>query len=79
MLSPSHCLVHLFLKYSALCPSEHPNGTLYLTPLKNPMQDSWYSCVPIGQNKLVEKILHLMRDAGIPGYFTNYSLRTTAT
>ena len=79
MQNPSHCLVQLFLKYTTLCPRECPNGALYLTPLKNPTQDSWYSRVPIGHNKLSETIPHLMRDAGIPGYFTNHSLRATAT
>ena len=47
----------------------------YLTPLKNPKCDCWYSNVFIGHNKLSEIILYLMRDAGIPGYFTNHSLR----
>ena len=47
----------------------------YLTPLKNPKCDCWYNHVSIGHNKLSEIILYLMRDAGIPGYFTNHSLR----
>ena len=63
MQNPSRCLVQLFLKYNALCPRERPNGALYLTPLKNPTQDCWYSRVPIGHNKLSETIPRLMRDA----------------
>ena len=72
-------LLKLVLKYSALSPREHPNGALYLTPLKNPKRDCWYSHVPTGHNELSETIPRLMRDAGIPGYLTNHSLRATAT
>ena len=79
MEKPSRCLVRLFQKYTVLCPSCHPNDALYLTPLKNPMESCWYSHVPIGHNKLADTVPHLMRDAGIPGYFTNHSLRATAT
>ena len=77
--NPSHCLVRLFLKYSVLCLSEHPDGALYFTPLKNPTEDCWYSCVPVGHNKLSQTIPCLMREAGVPGYFTNHSLLATAT
>ena len=74
MQNPSCYLLQLFLKYNALCPREHPDGVLYLTPLKNPRHDYWYSHVPIGHNKLSETIPHLMKDAAIPDYFTNHSL-----
>ena len=79
MEKPSRCLVRLFQKYTTLCPSCRPNDALYLTPLKNPMEGCWYSRVPIGHNKLADTVPRLMRDAGIPGYFTNHSLRATAT
>ena len=55
---PSRCSVHLFRKYSALCPSERPNGALYLSPLKNPR----YSCVPIGHIKLSDTIPRVSPD-----------------
>ena len=79
MEEPSRCLVRLFQKYTALCPSCRPNDALYLTPLKNPVEGCWYSRVPIGHNKLADTVPRLMRDAGISGYFTNHSLRATAT
>ena len=75
----SRCLVRLFQKYTALCPSCRPNDALYLTPLKNPVEGCWYSRVPIGHNKLADTVPRLMRDAGISGYFINHSLRATAT
>ena len=36
-------------------------------------------CMPIGHNKLADTVPRLMREAGIEGYFTNHSLRATAT
>jgi hypothetical protein len=75
--NPARCLVQLFLQYTSLCPTGRPDHALYLTPLKNPTSDCWFSCVPVGHNALSDTILHLMREAGIEGYFTNHSLRAT--
>ena len=77
--NPSRCLVQLFVKYNQLCPKDRPDGALYLTPVKNPTPDCWFSRVPIGHNKLADTVPCLMREAGIDGYFTNHSLRVTAT
>ena len=77
--NPSRCLVQLFMKNNHLCPKGRPDGALYLTPLKNPTQDCWFSRIPIGHNKLADTVPRLMREAGIEGYFTNHSLRATAT
>ena len=77
--NPQRCLVRLFIKYSQLCPKNRPDGALYLTPLKSPTQNCWFSHVPIGHNKLADTVPCLMREAGIQGYFTNHSLRATAT
>ena len=77
--NPLRCLVHLFLRYSELCPNDHPDNALYLTPSKNPTENCWYSHVPIGHNKLAETIPRLLKQAGVPGFFTNHSLRATST
>ena len=77
--NPSRCLVHLFIKYNQLCPSDHSDGALYLTPLKNQTQERWYNRIPIGHKKLADTVPCLMREARIDGYFTNHSLRVTAT
>ena len=71
--------MHLFLRYSELCPNDHPNNALHLTPSKNPTENCWYSHVPIGHNKLAETIPRLLKQAGVPGFFTNHSLRATST
>ena len=64
---------------SLICPSDRSDGALHLTPLMNQIQECWYSHIPIGHNKLVDTVPRLMRETGIGGYFTNHSLRVTAT
>ncbi len=77
--NPARCLVRLFQKYNDLCPADRPDHALYLKPLKKPKSTCWYSRVPLGHNALADTIPRLMREAGIEGYFTNHSLRATAT
>ena len=72
--NPDRCFVQIFKKYSGLCPSDRPDGAFYLTPLKIPKEDCWFSCVPIGRNKLST----MCKLAGIGGFKTNHSLRATA-
>jgi len=72
--NPSRCLVHLFHKYNELCPHDHPDSSLCLTPTKNPVEQCWYSKVLIRHNKLAETIPRQMKKVGIPGYFTNHPL-----
>ena len=69
----------LFLRHSELCLNDHPDNTLYLTKLKNPTENCCYSHVPIGNNKLAETISRLLKQAGVPGFFTNHSPRATST
>lgn len=54
-----------------------PSGCLYLQPLLKPKDECWYSKQPYGHNRLAETVARLCRDAGIPGYKTNHSLRAT--
>lgn len=56
------------------------DDVFYLTPLKRPKGDMWYSIMSIGHNTLPKTVARLCRDAGISGFKTNHSLRvTTAT
>ena len=75
---PKRCLIRLYQKYNALCPHGRPDNAFYLTPLVSPKHQCWFKKVPLGHCKLSEVVPRLMRDAGISGYFTNYSLRVTA-
>ena len=77
--NPSRGFVRLFFRYSELCPNDHPDNALYLTPLKNPTENCWYSHVPIGHNRVAETIPCLLKQAGVPGFFINHSLQATST
>ena len=59
----------------------HPadcDDIFYLTPLKRPKGDTWYSKVPIEHNTLSKMVSRLCSDAGILGFKTNHSLRVTS-
>ena len=62
----------------SLCPLDRPNNAFYLTPLLKPSDSCWFSCVPIGKNKLSNAVASMCKSAGIEGYKTNHSLRATA-
>ena len=72
------CLVRLYKLYQSRCPEGRPKGAFYLKPLDNPKADVWFSKHAIGHNTLTKTIKRLCETAGIKGYFTNHSLRTTA-
>ena len=76
--NPDRCFVHIFKKYNSLCPLNRPHDAFYLTPLKNRKSHSWFSCVPVGRNKLSNVVSTMSEVAGIGGYKTNHSLRATA-
>ena len=76
--NPSRCFVRIFKKYNSLCPPDRPHNAFYLSPLKQPTHDGWFSCVPVGRNKLASVVSTMCKLAGIGGYKTNHSLRATA-
>ena len=50
--NPSRCFVQLFKKYVQHCPKERKSNCFYLTALKKPRGDVWYSDTPVGHNTL---------------------------
>ena len=76
--NPDRCFVRIFKKYRALCPVDRPNNAFYLTPLTKPSDTCWFSCVPLGRNKLSNAVASMCKLAGIQGFKTNHSLRATA-
>ena len=50
----------------------------YLRPLVRPREDVWYSCTPVGHNTLASTVSHILKQAGVSGFFTNHSLRATS-
>ena len=68
----------LYRLYNSRCPADHPDQAYYLKPLQKPKNECWYSNQPVGNNKLGTTISRMCKDAGIPGYHTNHSLRALA-
>ena len=61
--NPDRCLVNLFKKYISVRPAMD-SEVFYLTPLKTPKGNIWYSKVPVGHNTLsatVGRIYHSLR------------------
>ena len=76
--NPERCFVELFRLYRYHCPVKRRDDAFYLTPLRDPKGHCWYSNAPLGHNKLRNAVANMCKQAGIEGYFTNHSLRTTA-
>ena len=69
--NPTRCPVHLYKLYNSRCPCDRPDNALYLAPLIRPKGNCWFKKTPLGHSKLAEVVPKLMKNAGIPGYFTN--------
>ena len=59
-------------------PPERKCDAFYLTPLKKPNGNVWYTKTPVGHNTLGRTVSRLCKTSGIPGFKTNHSLRVTA-
>ena len=75
--TPSRGPVRLFRLYNNLCPKDRPENAFYLQPLRKPKQDCWFAAKPLGHNPLDSMVKEMCKAAGITGYKTNHSLRTT--
>lgn len=76
---PERCFVRLFKCYISHRPKENvKDNAFYLTPIKNPKSNVWYTCIPCGHNTLSATVRRLCSQAGISGFKTNHSLRVTA-
>ena len=77
---PDRCFIQLVQQYISHCPTteNRKSKTFYLTPLKKPKNDIWYSPIPVGHNTLANTMKRLCKEAGLEGYKTNHSLRVTA-
>ena len=56
------------------------SGPLYLTPLRKPKPDVWFSCQPVGVNTINKYMKGMTTQAGLSTTeknFTNHSLRKT--
>ena len=76
--NPDRCPLRLFLKYLSLLPVNRNCEKLYLQPRKKYVPDIWYLDRPAGENKLCDVVKEMCKKAGLPGFYSNHSLRGTA-
>ena len=76
---PSQNIVLLYDKYVSLLPPDPKCNTLYKyeLPPGKVTAHTWYQDRPLGVNAVAKVVNTLMTRAGIPGRFTNHSLRMT--
>ena len=66
------------LLYLSKLPKERKCKSFYLSPQKKFTLESWYQDRPAGVNKLRNIIKDICSEAGLPGFYSNHSLRSTA-
>ena len=71
--------MHILQLYQQLCLKDTPSHAFYLKPSCCLTSTCWYSKIPLGHTTLSLTIDCLCKFAGIKGYYTNHSLRTTIT
>ena len=72
------CPLCIILKYLSMIPKNVTCQSFCLQPRKKYTPESWYQNRPAGVNKLRDCIKDMCKKAGIPGFYTNHSLRSTA-
>ena len=72
------CPVRILAYYLSKLPKNRTCKALYLTPRKKYNANSWYLNTPVGINKLQSVVKDVCSKAGLPGYYTNHSLRSTS-
>ena len=72
------CPLRAILKYMSLLPKARTCTAFYLQPRKKFFGKSWYVNRPAGINRLRNVVKEMCHEAGLPGFYTNHSLRSTA-
>ena len=73
----NRCPFRLIDKYLTLCPPYYKKPNFYLKSLMKTVPTQWYSEQVVGQNTISKVVQTLMKEAEIPGFFTNHSARCT--
>ena len=74
----SRCPVRIFMTYLSCLPKNRITKALYLQPRKKFTDHSWFLDRPVGVNTLRDTVKNLCSKAGLPGYYTNHSLRSSS-
>ena len=72
------CPVRILYKYFCKLPVNRTCSALYLRPYTKFSADKWFMNQAVGVNKLQSVVKQVCSDAGLNGYYTNHSLRSTA-
>ena len=72
------CPVRILYKYFCKLSIGRTCPALYLRPYTKFTPEKWYMNSPVGVNKLQGVVKQVCKDAGLDGYYTNHSLRSTA-
>ena len=72
------CPVRILLKYLSMLPTNRVCQSLYLQPRRKFRPGMWYCDRPVGAHKLREVVKEVCKTAGLPGFYTNHSLRSTS-
>ena len=72
------CPIAVLCKYLSVLPPEHKCHALYLQPKKNYTSDVWFLDRPVGVHTLRNTVRELCKKAGIDGFRTNHSLRSSS-
>ena len=76
--SIDRCPVRILLVYMNKLPKNRTCNALYLQPRKHFTQKTWFLNKPVGVNTLQSVIKNICSKAGLPGYYTNNSLRASS-
>ncbi|XP_046585076.1 uncharacterized protein LOC124292047 [Haliotis rubra] len=63
----NRCYVHLWEKYTSLCPKTCKHDAFYLAPLKIVKSDCWFMASPVGINTLKTAVKRMCEKAGKAG------------
>ena len=73
------CPVRLIIHYLSLLPRNRTCRSFYLQPKKKFSDSCWYLDRPAGVHKLKDVVKDMCNKAKLPGFYTNHSLRSSAT
>ena len=71
--------MHLIIHYLSLLPRNRTCRSFYLQPKKKFSDSCWYLDRPAGIHKLRDVVKDMCNKAKLPGFYTNHSLRSSAT
>ena len=71
------CPVKIFLTYLSRMPQNRKCHSFYLQPKRKISDGVWFQDRQAGVNRLRDTIKEVCKNAGLPGFYSNHSLRST--